>query len=114
MSLSIGRHRHGRRRTEFRKYGCAMPGSLLGTNVRRVEDPDLLTGRGTYVGNLSVERLAQVVFVRSPVAHARILSIDLAEAENAPGVVAVLTAADLGIEPFHGFILLNDACARPP
>ena len=91
-----------------------MPGSLLGNSVRRVEDPELLTGRGTYVGNLRVEGMARAAFVRSPVAHGRILSIDTTEAKAAPGVISVLTAADLGVEPFHGFMVLNPACARPP
>ena len=91
-----------------------MVGSILGNRVRRVEDPDLLTGKGTYVGNLKVDGLLRAAFVRSPVAHARIRSIDVDEARTAPGVVAVLTAADLGVAPFHGFMVLNEACARPP
>ena len=91
-----------------------MPGSLIGTSVRRVEDPELLTGRGTYVGNMKVEGMARVAFVRSPFAHARIGSIDTEAAEAMPGVIAVLTAADLEVEPFHGFMVLNEACARPP
>jgi carbon-monoxide dehydrogenase large subunit len=91
-----------------------MPGSLLGTSVRRVEDPDLLTGRGTYIGNLRVDGMARAVFVRSPIAHARITGIDTSAASQAPGVLAVLTAADLGVRPFHGFMVLNQACARPP
>jgi carbon-monoxide dehydrogenase large subunit len=91
-----------------------MPGSLLGNRVRRVEDPDLLTGRGTYVGNLRVDGLARVAFVRSPVAHARVVAIDTKAAEAAPGVLAVFLADDLGVAPFHGFMVLNAACARPP
>ena len=91
-----------------------MVGSILGNRVRRVEDPDLLTGKGTYVGNLRVDGLLRGAFVRSPVAHARIASVDVEEARTFPGVVAVLTAADLGVAPFHGFMVLNEACARPP
>ncbi len=91
-----------------------MPGSLLGNSVRRVEDPELLTGRGTYVGNLRIEGLARAVFVRSPIAHGRIVSIDATEAKAAPGVIAVFTAPDIEIEPFHGFMVLNPACPRPP
>jgi carbon-monoxide dehydrogenase large subunit len=91
-----------------------MPGSILGNSVRRVEDPDLLTGRGTYVGNLRFPGLAHVAFVRSPVAHGRITGIDASAALERPGVVAVLTADDLGVAPFHGFMVLNEACARPP
>ena len=91
-----------------------MPGSLLGTQVRRVEDPDLLTGRGTFIANLRVDGMARAVFVRSPVAHARITSIDTGDAQKAPGVIGVFTAANLGVDPFHGFMILNPECARPP
>ncbi len=91
-----------------------MPGSLLGNRVLRVEDPDLLTGAGTYVGNLRIEGMARVAFVRSPVAHAHLTSIDTTAARTAPGVLAVYTAGDLGLAPFHGFMVLNEACARPP
>jgi carbon-monoxide dehydrogenase large subunit len=91
-----------------------MPGSLLGNRVPRIEDPDLLTGAGTYVGNLRVEGMARVAFVRSPLAHARITGVDTTAARSAPGVLAVYTAADLGLAPFHGFMVLNEACARPP
>src|SRR5579862_2485365 len=91
-----------------------MPGSLLGNAVRRVEDPDLLTGRGTFVANLHLEGCAAAAFVRSPFAHARVRSIDTEEARRAPGVVAVYTAADIEVGPLHGFMELNPACARPP
>jgi aerobic carbon-monoxide dehydrogenase large subunit len=72
--------------------------SILGTRVVRTEDPLLLTVGGTYVDDLRVPELtgaARVTFVRSPVAHALITGIDTAAAQEAPGVVAVLTAADL-------------------
>jgi carbon-monoxide dehydrogenase large subunit len=91
-----------------------MPGSLLGTRVPRVEDPDLLTGRGTYVANLRIDGMCHVAFARSHFAHARINSIDIAAAQAAPGVLAVYTAEDLQIAPFHGFLVLNPACARSP
>jgi carbon-monoxide dehydrogenase large subunit len=92
----------------------ARPGSILGNRVRRVEDPDLLTGRGTYVGNLRIPGMLRAAFVRSPVAHARLGTIETAEAAAMPGVVAVLTAGELGVSPFHGFMVLNEACARSP
>jgi carbon-monoxide dehydrogenase large subunit len=91
-----------------------MPGSILGNRVRRVEDPDLLTGAGTYVGNLRIPGMLRAGFVRSPFAHAVIRSIDSSAAASMPGVVAVLTAEDIGVAPFHGFMVLNEACARPP
>ena len=92
-----------------------MPGSILGTAVTRVEDPDLLRGLATYIDNVRPEGLLQLVFVRSPYAHARILSIDAGAASAMPGVVAVLTAADLALPRFHSFgSALNAAAARPP
>jgi carbon-monoxide dehydrogenase large subunit len=72
--------------------------SILGTRVVRTEDPRLLTAGGTYVDDLRVPELAQaarVTFVRSPVAHAAITGIDVSAARDAPGVVAVLTVADM-------------------
>src|SRR5258706_14238775 len=72
--------------------------SILGTRVVRTEDPRLLTAGGTYVDDLRVPELAQaarVTFVRSPVAHAAITGIDVSAAKDAPGVVAVLTVADM-------------------
>jgi len=72
--------------------------SILGTRVVRTEDPRLLTAGGTYVDDLAEPELAgaaRVTFVRSPVAHARITGLDTSAAREAPGVVAVLTAADL-------------------
>ncbi len=91
-----------------------MPGSLLGNRVQRVEDPDLVTGKGTFIGGLQIDGCLAAAFVRSPTAHARIRSIEGADAARAPGVVAVYTAADLGLAPLGGFMVLNAACGRPP
>ena len=76
--------------------------SILGTRVLRTEDPRFLTTGGVYVEDLADERLegaCHVFFVRSPVAHARVLSVDTSAALDAPGVVAVFTAADLADLP---------------
>jgi carbon-monoxide dehydrogenase large subunit len=91
-----------------------MRGSILGTAVRRVEDPDLLTGAGTYVGNLALEGVLHLAFVRSPHAHALVGGIDTAEAAAAPGVVAVFTAADLDLPAHHGLFVVNPDLPRPP
>ncbi len=72
--------------------------SILGTRVVRTEDPRLLTEGGTYVDDLRIPELAQaarVTFVRSPIAHGVITGIDTSAAKDAPGVVAVLTVADM-------------------
>ena len=72
--------------------------SILGTRVIRTEDPRLLTAGGVYVDDLRTPELAgaaRVTFVRSPVAHARITGIDASAAVSEPGVIAVLTVADM-------------------
>ena len=72
--------------------------SILGTRVLRTEDPRFLTSGGVYTEDVVDERLAgacHVFFVRSPVAHARIRSVDVSAARSAPGVVAAFTAADV-------------------
>ena len=72
--------------------------SILGTRVIRTEDPRLLTSGGVYVDDLREPELAGAVratFVRATVAHALITGIDKSEALAQPGVVAVLTAADM-------------------
>ncbi len=89
-------------------------GSLLGTRVLRTEDPRLLTGVARYTADLPFDGLLHAVFVRSEVAHGTIRSIDTTEAATLPGVVAVWTADDLGIEPHHGFVKIHDDFARPP
>src|SRR6476469_9695497 len=91
-----------------------MPGSILGNAVVRVEDPDLLVGLATYVDNLKVDGILHLAFVRSPLPHARLGAIDVSEAVAMPGVVAVYTAADLGLPAHHQFFPVNPACARPP
>jgi carbon-monoxide dehydrogenase large subunit len=89
-----------------------MPGSILGTEVRRVEDLELLLGQGTFVDNLDDAGVAHAIFVRSPFAHARISGVDTAEASAAPGVLAVYTADDLGRAPLSGFADVNDKAGR--
>ena len=80
-----------------------MAGSILGNRVLRKEDPKFLTSGGKYVDDLLDEPLLQgalhVTYVRSSVAHGTIASIDASGALEIPGVVAVYTAADLGLEP---------------
>jgi carbon-monoxide dehydrogenase large subunit len=91
-----------------------MPGSLLGNAVRRVEDPDLLAGRAAYVDDLPIDGALQLAFVRSPIAHATIRSVDASDALTMPGVVAVFTADDLALSAVPAFMQLNPACERPP
>ncbi|TAN30455.1 MAG: xanthine dehydrogenase family protein molybdopterin-binding subunit [Actinomycetota bacterium] len=89
-----------------------MATSILGTSVLRVEDPELLRGNGTFIDNQA--GFAHAVFLRSPFAHARVISIDTSDAQKMPGVIAIYTAKDLSIPPHHAFFPLNDLCKRPP
>ena len=71
-----------------------MPGPF-GQPVRRIEDPALLTGRGRYADDIHFPGMLQAAFVRSPVSHGLVKSIDATAARAQPGVRAVLTMADL-------------------
>lgn len=66
-----------------------------GARIARVEDPRLLTGRGTFVDDVTLPGMLHACFVRSPFARARITGIDVTEALALPGVRAVFVAADL-------------------
>jgi carbon-monoxide dehydrogenase large subunit len=72
----------------------------LGQAVPRTEDPRLLTGRGRYIDDFVLPRLAHAYVLRSPHAHARIRAIDTRAALQMPGVLAVLTGADWAAEKF--------------
>ena len=66
-----------------------------GASIRRSEDPRILTGTGRYVDDIKLPGMLHAAFVRSPLAHARVVSVDVSDARALPGVVAVLTGADL-------------------
>ena len=68
--------------------------TLVGSPIRRVEDPVLLLGRGSYVDDVKLTDVVEVAFVRSPHAHARIVSVDVERARALPGVAYVLTGAE--------------------
>jgi aerobic carbon-monoxide dehydrogenase large subunit len=87
-------------------------GSLVGVPVRRVEDPTLLRGEGTYIDNLDIPGALHLAFVRSPMAHADIRSIDAGEARAMPGVVAVYSADDLDFPDHTGMMQLHPAAIR--
>ena len=63
---------------------------FVGKSVLRREDARLLAGRGQYIADLELPGMLHAAFVRSPVAHARIRSVDTSRAKQAPGVVLVL------------------------
>ena len=91
--------------------------SILGTRVVRTEDPGFLTRGAVYTDDLTDDRLAGAVhatFVRSQVAHGHLLSVDTSAALEAPGVVAVVTAADLDdLAPIPaGFPFIDEVVTR--
>jgi len=67
----------------------------VGRPLRRFEDERLLLGKGQYLEDLARPRMAHVVLIRSPHAHARLTDVDLQAARGLPGIVAVVTADDL-------------------
>lgn len=75
-----------------------LPASSLryvGKNVKRIEDPGLVTGTTEFIDNFTLPNMAHCAMLRSPHPHARIVSIDISAAENMPGVVAVITGEDV-------------------
>ena len=87
--------------------------SILGNRVVRREDPALLTVGGTYVGDITHDGAAHVVYVRSTLAHGRIVSIDTSEARSAPGVLAVVTGDDLDLPDLVPIIMVDQRMTRP-
>jgi carbon-monoxide dehydrogenase large subunit len=88
----------------------------IGQAITRREDDRLLTGQGRFVDDIAVPGALHAMFVRSPYAHARIRSIDSAEARAIEGVVAILTGADLeadGVAPFPANPMLKPAAGKP-
>ncbi len=77
---------------------------VLGTAIKRREDPALITGAGKYTDDFQLPRMVYAAIVRSPHAHARIRSIDTAQARAVPGVRAVFTGADVAASGTPGMI----------
>jgi len=82
------------------------PNSYIGKTVPRPNLDRLLQGRAQYVSDMELPRMAHVVFVRSPHAHAKILSLDGAVARRMPGVIAVVSGKELAeiITPWVGVL----------
>ena len=72
--------------------------TVIGTRMLRREDPALLTGEGKYTNDLNIPGALHLAVLRSPYAHAKIISIDTSAAKALPGVVAVYTGAELASE----------------
>jgi aerobic carbon-monoxide dehydrogenase large subunit len=82
------------------------PNSYIGKTVPRPNLERLLQGRGLYVSDVELPRMAHVVFLRSPHAHAKIVAIDADAARRLPGVIAVVTGKELSdvITPWVGVL----------
>lgn len=90
--------------------------AVIGDSPRRREDIRFVTGHGAYLDDLAFDGLTHAVFLRSPHAHARIAAIDTAAAKAAPGVIAVLTAADVAadtLRPLRPTVEANVQTAEP-
>ena len=74
--------------------------TYVGSSVKRIEDRPLLTGAARFIADLSVPHQLHLRVVRSPVAHGRIVDVDVSAADGIPGVESVWTAADIaGVPP---------------
>lgn len=69
--------------------------NYVGKSIKRVEDPRFIQGQGKYVANLQLPGMAHLAIKRSPYAHARIVSVDVSQAQALPGVLAVFVGQDL-------------------
>lgn len=93
-----------------------MATQIIGSTVKRREDPRLITGAGKFTDNITLPRMAYMVILRSPHAHARIKKIDASKAKKHPGVLAVYTGQDLkqgGVNPIPVGWLLPDIKIGP-
>src|SRR3954462_8203821 len=82
------------------------PNSYIGKTVPRPNLDRLMQGRGLYVSDMELPRMAHVVFLRSPHAHAKIKDIDATQARHMPGVIEIVTGAELAtvITPWVGVL----------
>jgi aerobic carbon-monoxide dehydrogenase large subunit len=88
--------------------------SWIGRPLRRREDAPLLTGRGRFVDDVPASGVTHLALLRSPHAHARVIRLDVRRARQTPGVVTVVTAADLdGIGPLPVNRLFRDMIVPP-
>jgi xanthine dehydrogenase YagR molybdenum-binding subunit len=80
------------------KYKWPEKPVLIGTSVKRLDGPDKVSGRARYSHDISRPGLIYGRIIRSPLAHARIVSIDLTEAQKAPGVKVAIAWKEAGAE----------------
>ena len=81
--------------TQARLTPLDRPNSYVGRSLSRLGARRAVAGRGTYTDDITLPRMVHAAFVRSPHAHARIVRLDTGAAARAPGVVKVMTGAEL-------------------
>ena len=93
----------------------AIPKSF-GQSVRRKEDRRFVTGSGRYTDDVNLPKQSWAAFVRSPLAHAKIVSFDSVQAPQMPGVLAVFTGEDFagsGLGPLQCGFLIHSTDGNP-
>jgi len=92
------------------------PNSYIGRSVTRPNARRLAQGRGQYVDDIVLARMVHVAYVRSPHAHARIVSIDSKKAAKLPGVVRIVTGAEIAmvVKPYVGVLTHLAGMRSPP
>ncbi|MDO9277243.1 MAG: xanthine dehydrogenase family protein molybdopterin-binding subunit [Polaromonas sp.] len=106
--------------TSFSSSNAESPARFgSGQSVKRLEDDKLLIGAGQFTADVSPDDQVHVYFLRSPYPHARIVSLDIAAASAMPGVLKIVTGADLvaaGVKPIPGSVFKRIdplPCAAP-
>ena len=84
-----------------RKYAWPATPAIIGTSVKRLDGPDKVTGRAKYTFDINRPGMIYGKIIRSPYPHARIVSIDLTEAQKAPGVRAAIEHKQAGAEVMY-------------
>jgi carbon-monoxide dehydrogenase large subunit len=88
-------------------------GKYVGASVSRLEDPALLAGEARYVADMTLPRMLHAAFVRSPVPHAEIRSIDTSGAKALPGVEAVFTGEQIESHPMADPVMIETLTKTP-
>jgi CO/xanthine dehydrogenase Mo-binding subunit len=84
----------------------------VGQALPRKEENRLLRGRGKFADDIKLREMLYLKFVRSPYAHAKIVSVDMSAAENLAGVICVLTGAEIAAQTQPFIEIGPDPCAR--
>ena len=87
---------------------------IFGSGIRRREDPRLITGEARYTDDIKLSGVLHMAVVRSPYAHANIVSIDASAAEAMDGVVAVFTGDDVDLAGMPTAWLIPDSDLKTP